>query len=299
MPVHTEIWTGEVIRRFRKDTGFMSRIPEKNDWVKNRVIHLVDIGADPQVLVDNTTYPIPVVDANDTDVVVPLRHLETQNTGIPHKYLHGLSFDAIAEYTQIHVESLQETAADLAIHAIAPNSNTTGTPIVPTTGASDGAASPRRQITVADIIRLKRLFDDLKVPKKDRILVLCPQHVEQLLNISEVFKEQYKNTGSGAIVPSLFGFDIYEYHSVPAYTGPTTALTKKAFGSVYNPATDRYASVAFYAPRTFKASAEPDMYYEDAKTNPQTRKTVIGFGLWFVAIPKKLEGLGAIVSVPV
>jgi hypothetical protein len=296
MAVHSEFWTGELITRFRKDTGFMDRIPEKNDWVKNKIIHFTEIGGDPNVLVDNTTYPIPVVDVNDTDVPIPLKHLETENTGVPDKYLHGLHYDVIAEYAQLHSDKMQETAADLAIHALAPSTNSADTPIVQTTGNTDGGASARKQITVADIIKLKRAFDDIKVPKKDRILVLCPQHVEQLLNVSETFKEQYKNIGSGTIVPSLFGFDIYEYHSVPGYTA---ALAKKAFGSVFNPATDNYASVAFYAPRTFKASADPDMFYREKSTDPEKRKTVVGFGLWFIAMPKKAQGLGAIVSVPV
>ncbi|KOY85093.1 hypothetical protein AD998_02035 [bacterium 336/3] len=295
MAVHEEVWTGEALRKFRKDTGFMERIPARNEWVKNRVIHFTDLGNDPEVLVDNTTYPIPTVDVNDTDIPISLKHLETTNTGIPIKYLHGLNYPVIEEYTQSHTEVLQEMAADLAIHALSPSSNTGATPVVPTTGTTDGETNAKKQITPKDIIKLKRLFDDLKIPKKDRILVLCPQHVEQLLNVSETFREQYKNIGSGTIVPKLFGFDIYEYQSVPWYVAATGA--KKAFGSVVNPATDNYASTAFYAPRTFKASADPEMFYTEGKKDAEGRKTKVGFSLWAITMPKKLEGLGSIVSV--
>lgn len=294
MAVHEEVWTGEVLRRFRKDTGFMDRIPAKNEWVKNRVIHFTDLGNDPAVLVDNTTYPIPTVDVNDTDIPISLKHLETTNTGIPIKYLHGLNYPVIEEYAQSHSESLQETSADLAIHALSPTTNTAATPVVPTTGSSDEGTSARKQITVKDIIRLKRLFDDLKIPKRDRILVLCPQHVEQLLLVSETFREQYKNIESGTIIPKLFGFDIYEYQSIPGYT---SGGVKKAYGSIFNPATDNYASVAFYAQRTFKASADPEMFYTEGKKDAEGRKTKVGFSLWTITMPKKLEGLGAIVSV--
>ena len=69
MSVHKEIWTGEVIRKFSKDTSFLERVPDRSDLVENRVIHLTELGADPKVLVNNTTYPVTTVDSPDQDIV--------------------------------------------------------------------------------------------------------------------------------------------------------------------------------------------------------------------------------------
>ena len=58
-----EIWTGEQIKQFRtalESWGWLERIRNYNQYVKNDVIHFVEIGGDPKVLVNNTTYPINI-----------------------------------------------------------------------------------------------------------------------------------------------------------------------------------------------------------------------------------------------
>lgn len=301
MPVHKEIWTGEVLRKFRDDNSFLDVIPDRSNLVQNKVIHLVDLGADPAVLINNTTYPIGVVDAADADIPISLDKFDTENTAITDDYLYANSFDVIGEYSTAHVESLKEKTADKAIHALAPAGNTSGTPIVITTGATDGGAQARKRITIDDILLLKKAFDEAKVPKKGRVLVLSPEHCNQILAIDENFASQYMNIREGQVL-RLFGFDVYEYTETPVYNGttPTVAgLVKKAFGAAAAPATDCYSSVAFYAPRMFKAMGDTDMYYKLAKEDPQFRQNTIGFRQYFVCLPKKNEAIGAIVSVPV
>ena len=64
--VYREIWTGELVESFQPqiEASFLNEIPDESRWVQssgsgeNQVIHLVDIGADPTVLINNTTYPI-------------------------------------------------------------------------------------------------------------------------------------------------------------------------------------------------------------------------------------------------
>jgi hypothetical protein len=293
--VHTEIWTGEVLRKFRKDGSFLATIPDRSNLVKNKVIHLVDLGADPAVLINNTTYPIGVVDANDADIPISLDKFDTENTAITDDYLYAISFDVIGEYSLQHVESLQESTADKAIHALAPQSNSAATPIILTTGNTDGGTSARKKITKNDIIALKKAFDIARIPKRGRVLVLCPEHVAQILEFDEQFAMQYMNIREGEVL-RLYGFDIYEYTDTPKYDASNV---KKPYAAAAAPSTDRYASVAFYAPRMFKAMDKPEMYYKIGKEDPQFRQNTIGFRHYFVCLPKKQEAIGAIVSVPI
>ena len=60
--VFTEIWTGELVKKLR--TGitatWLDGIPDYSDKAENDIIHLIDVGGDPDVLINNTTYPIPI-----------------------------------------------------------------------------------------------------------------------------------------------------------------------------------------------------------------------------------------------
>lgn len=55
-----EIWTGELVKSLRGFVAgtWLDGIPDNSSIVDNDVIHLVDVGVDPEVLVNNTTYPI-------------------------------------------------------------------------------------------------------------------------------------------------------------------------------------------------------------------------------------------------
>ena len=83
---------------------------------------------------------------------------------------------------------LREKIAQKAIHGIAPDENATGIPVIKTTGASDGT---RLKMTFADLLALKREFDKMGVPMQNRILVLCSDHVNDLLETEQKFKEHY------------------------------------------------------------------------------------------------------------
>ena len=65
-----EVWTGEVVKTLRgyMEGTWLDGIPDSSSLVDNDVIHLVDAGVDPDVLINNTTYPIPVQDGKATRI---------------------------------------------------------------------------------------------------------------------------------------------------------------------------------------------------------------------------------------
>ena len=52
-----EIWTGELVKALREFLAgtWLDGIPDSSSIVDNDVIHLVEVGVDPDVLVNNTT----------------------------------------------------------------------------------------------------------------------------------------------------------------------------------------------------------------------------------------------------
>lgn len=293
MGVKREIWTGEAIRAFTHKGEFLQEIPDQSRYVDNDVIHLVELGVKPEVLINNTAYPIPVQESEDGDVSISLDKFQTKQTEVSDDDLETASYQIIQEKNQDHVDALEEATGDKAAHSLAPAASTVATPIVITTGDKNDAA--QYALTVKDIITLKKKFDDNGIPKQGRVLVLCSQHVADLLITSEAFQKQYKDIQAGTIVPMLFGFKIYEHANCPKFYLDGADWKKRAFGAAAV-AGDREASFAFYAPRTLKCKGSMKAYFSEAKNNPATQANYFNYRLRFIAIPKTEEGYAALVS---
>lgn len=289
MGILKEVWAGELLDHFRHESEWLSEIPSADQYVNNNLIHLVDIGADPDVLIDNAVYPIATSDRTDSDVAVALKKFDTTNTKITDDELYALPYDKQGSVIRQHREGLEEKTSEYGLYSLAPAGDTANTPIIPTTGADNG--NSRKKLMPADIIKAKKKLDDLKVPKKGRVLVLCSDHVEDLLNTSEAFEKQYKDITSGTVL-NLYGFKIYEDVYNPVYDATNA---KKAFGAA-SAGTDRNASTFFYAPRAFKATGSVKMFASKAENDPENRESKVGFRLYHIVLPKKNVGFGAIVS---
>ncbi|HHN47363.1 MAG TPA: hypothetical protein ENN08_00220 [Bacteroidales bacterium] len=247
------------------------------------------------MLVNNTTYPIDVADRTDSDETIQLDKFQTKGTSISDDELYALPYDKPGSVIRQHRETLEDKTAEYGIHGLAPTTATAGvTSLVLTTGASNGATQPRKRLTVADIISAKKFMDSLDVPRNGRTLVLCPDHVEDLLRVSEVFVKQYQDIREGQVL-RLYGFDIFEFTKNPLYLVVNTVLTKKAIGAAANNA-DQASSPFFYAPNTLRALGSVKMYYHKAEDSPEYQQSVINFRLYHKVFAKKMTGFGALVS---
>lgn len=292
--VLTEVWTGELIKALRAGdkATFLDGLPDYSQYAENDVIHMVDVGGDPEVLVNNTTYPIAIQQITDTDAVFSLDKFQTKPTSITDDELYALSYDKMSSVKERHSQALLVKKYAKAIHALAPDSNAAKTPVLKTTGdVEGGAATGRRMLQRTDIIALKKRFDVMQVPAEDRRLVLCPDHVNDLLMQDQKFAEQYYNYTTGKIA-NLYGFQVYEFVNNPVYK---TAGTKVAFSTAAG-ANEFQASVAFYGKMTFKATGSTKMYYSEAKTDPQNQRSLVNFRHYFIVLPKKKEAIAAIMS---
>lgn len=292
--IYTEVWTGELIKAFRtaaESVGWYNRIRSYDDKVKNDVIHFVDLGGDPEVLINNTTYPLEITELEDGDKAVSLDKYQTKPTRITDDELHAISYDKMSSVIERHKDSYSEVKFKRAIHSLAPAGHTAKTPVLLTTGEADGN---RLRLTRKDIIALKKAFDKAKVPSVGRILVLCSDHVADLLECDQKFAGQYYNYESG-VITRMYGFDIYEYTDCPYFNNSTKK--KVAYGAVPT-ANDEQASVAYTLKRVMRADGSVKSYLSEAANNPTTQENVFSLRAYNICLPLKAEGLGAIVSAP-
>ena len=284
--VLTEIWTGELVKSLRAglEGTWLDGVPDSSSGVNNDVIHLVDVGVDPDVLINNKTYPITVQELEDGDISIGLDKFQTKITPITDDELYALSYDKIARVKESHANAINDSKFTKAAHALCASENTATTPVLTTTGERDEDTG-RLKMSIKDVIKMKAALDKLKVPAINRRLVLCPDHVNDLLETDQNFKEQYNiNRGEGK-VGRMYGFDIYEYANTPLYT---TAGKKKDVGSTAS-AGEFQCSFAFYTPRVFKATGSTKMYWSAAETDPEYQRNKINFRHYFICMFKKAD----------
>lgn len=292
--VFTELWTGYLIKAFRtapEQLGWYDRIRSFDQYVENDVIHFTELGGDPAVLVNNTTYPLNITALEDADKPVSLDKFDTEATPVTDDELHAISYDKMASVLERHREAIKEKVRQKAIHAIAPNSHVANkTPILSTTGEADGT---RKRFCPADIVAAKAAFDAMKVPTTDRVLVLTTQHVNDLLLVDQKFREHYNINQTEGKIARLYGFDIYEYDGTPSYT---SGGSKKTFGAAAASG-DKQASVFFHVGSMMKANGSVQFYHQEAVNDPLYHRNLVNFRKWGICLPLKANCTrGAIVS---
>lgn len=291
--VYKEIWTGEIIKALR---GFLAGtwldgIPDQSSIVDNDIIHLVDAGIDPDVLINNTTYPIPLQELDDEDVVISLDKFQTKVTPITDDELYAISYDKMGRVKESHANAIKDAKFRKAAHALCAKENTAKTPVLKTTGSVDPVTG-RRRLTPDDLVSLKEAMDSIGVPEENRRLVLCTNHANDLLRVDQTFREQYninRNTGK---IGNLYGFEIYTCGYNPIYT---VDGQKKAVGAIAGTG-EFQCSFAFYTPRVFKATGSTKMYYSEADSDPEYQHNKINFTHRFIAMPKKADAGAVMMS---
>lgn len=284
--VFKEIWTGELVKYLRRglEATWLDGIPDGSSIVNNDVIHLVDVGVDPDVLINNTTYPIPLQALDDADIAIQLDKFQTKVTPITDDELYAVSYDKMSRVKESHGNSIKDGKFKKAAHSFCANSNSTKTPVLSTTGGRDPETG-RKKMTTGDLLRMKRAMDSLNVPNTGRRLVLCNDHVNDLLETDQRFKEQYNIDRNNGTVGRLYGFDIYEFSNNPLYT--TGGVKKSVFATA---GTGEFqCSFAFYTQRVFKATGSTKMYFSEASTDPEYQRNKVNFRHYFIAMPKKQD----------
>lgn len=285
-----QVVVSELTKQFKEmNDDFLGRIKDHSDKVSNDVIKFNEIGADPDVLVDNAVYPIPVAGRTDDSIAVSLFKLETKNTQITDDELQALPYDKKSSVMQSHKDSLKLASIKLALHSLSPDEDDANRPVLLTTGA---LADGRRALTIADIILMKKRCDDLGIPLDKRNLVLCSDHVSDLLLIDNSFRDRYNTIDTGKIIKNMYGFNIFENLNTPKYDG---AAEKVAFGAAAA-GTDRSASIFFSELNAIKCMGSVKMFQRLAENDPENRKTVVGFKMYYLVSPITQKGVGAVVD---
>lgn len=287
-----ELFLATLIEKLRASHAWLGKLKDESSFVGNNVIHLNEIGADPTVLINNTVYPIATATREDNAIPVSLNKYDTTNTRCSVDELYALPYDKPGSIIAQHKATLEEQMGAHGLYTLAPQ-NGNKMPILVTTGPDDGTG--RRMLVPNDLIRLQKAFDDAKIPKLGRMLILSNEHVSDLLlnTLTSYAVAAFQNIGVGTVAPMLYGFELYQDLYAPVYNLNTKTL--KAYGAA-SAATDSNGSVALSAPDAFRALGTNKMFYRDAELDPENRSTVVGFQVYGIACPYTRRSQAALIS---
>jgi len=292
---YQQVWDKTAIKSIdaaMKDT-FLDGIPDKSQYVTGseemQTINSVFFGVEPDVLINNTTYPIPLQDLQGTAVALTLDKYQTKVTPVTEDEMFALAYDKIGEVTKSHTGAIIKTRLKKSIHALAPAGHTIKTPVLLTTGAAT-ADGLRLRLKWDDIIALRSAWTAAGFSIEDLRLVLCQDHVNDLLLADTTFQKSYANF-QGGIISNQLGFQMREYAANPYFNVTTKA--KLAFGAVVT--TDyRQASVVFNVGLARKAAGMIKVYKD--LPDAQNQRYLIAMRNFFICMPSIQQEIGAIVS---
>lgn len=280
-----EIWLPDIMEKFFPATSFLSAASNMDQFVDNDKINLSEAGVDPNVLINNSVYPVPFAGRDDVPLELILDTYDTEGTVLRNAELIELSYDKRQSVIAGHKRALLQKLAQKAAHAYAPASNAAETPVIATSGAA--GAGTRKPLTFGDIIDLKTEYDNMDAPE-DRVLILNPLHENDLIKADlALMKAIYAGT-----IQKLFSFRLFVYSRTPVYN--RTNGVKAAFGAAPAPATDTISSVSFVGSEVMRAQGTFKMF--DRLNDPEQKGDIVNFQMRALALPKRNKAIGAIYS---
>ena len=272
-----EIWIGKLMENFYPDGSWLAESQDMSDFVNFNTINLADCGIDPEVLVNNITYPVEMEERTDGALTLPLDYFDTVNTVVRNATAIQLAYNKLESVIRQHRLALYKKNLQKASHAYGPSANGALKPVIKI-GAN----------IIDAFIDAEQKFNDLEVPMDGRIVQLCSLHKAMLKKEDKaLYKDIFGANGTG----TLYSFKVYDSSVTPVYDGTTEA--KKAFGAAS--AEDDLKSSLFYSKyEVMRADGEYDMF--SRLKDPEARGDIIGFQKRFLAMPIRDKYIGAIIG---
>lgn len=274
-----EVWLPMVKENFYPSNSFLSAAQDLSSLVNNDKINFAEAGADPNVLKNNTTYPINVNVAGDTPKAIELDYYDTDSSLVRNAVAVELSYDQRMLYANKHKKALLKKLGMDAAFAYAPTQHDTNNfNTVLEAGSS----------LIDAIIDLQKAYNDYDDDGTGRNLVLCPAHMAQIAKEDKVL---YKSimAEAGAM---YYGFKIFTYSKTPIYIISTK--TKAAMGVAFVEGTHKNASFSFLSSEVMKAQGTFEMF--SSIKDPNQKGDIFNFQMRALVSSLRNKYAGAILK---
>lgn len=284
MAIEKQIWISMLMEGYYPNRSFLTRSVDMTAMVEYNKINLAEAGVAPDVLVDNTDYPIETAQRDDIPLELPLHTFDTNNTVVRNVEAMEMAYDKMESVVRQHRNVLQAKTAAYAANSWAPQQQKDLTPVMATSGTGKNRQG-LTPLSFDDVLAMDAWFRSQDIDPSTMVAVLNPYHLADLMaEDMKLYKEML--TGN-----KLFGFDLYTFSQLPYYNATTGQ--KVAFGTSAAD-TDTQCSLFYCANEVMRADGDIEVFarYKD----PEQRGDLIGFQKRFTALPIRNKYQAAIYS---
>jgi len=283
MAINKQIWTDVIMEGFYPKDDILVASVDMSSLVSFNTLNLAEAGADPAVLIDNTSYPVATAQRSDTPLTIALKTLDTENTVVRNLDEMETMYDKMDSVVRQHRNTLRKASVSLACHYWAPSADATFTPVIAATGDVFGGY---KRLTFEDILTIRSKIVALDMDITRFNLCLNPKHEADLLfHDMKLYKDMIM-TGK------IWGIRYFVNSQTPRFNKSTGA--RVTYGAAPASSTDTIASTLWSSDEVMRADGTVEVFatYKD----PKERGDIIGFQKRFVALPIRTKGLAAIYS---
>lgn len=276
-----EVWIPLVIENPYPDASFLNAATDMSALVDNDSINLAEAGADPDVLKNNTVFPIPDAVAEDTPLKISLNVYDTTSTIVRNAIAVELAYDQRLLYANKHKKALAKRIGMDAAYSFAPaEASSEDFNTILNLAANDSM--------IDAIIDLQKAYNDFDDDGTARNLVLNPNHMAKIAKEDKVlYKSIMAEKGA-----TFYGFRIWTYSQNPLYI--TADEVKAAYGVAYNPAIHKRSSFAFIGSEVMRATGTTEMF--SRLKDPDVKGDKFNFQQRALVLPLRNKFQGAILQ---
>lgn len=278
MALIKEIWVNQVVETLNQDAAFISSSVDHSAYIAFGTVHVPQSGANPNVLVNPTSFPLTISPRTDTDRTYLMNQYALEPTLIGNLDALQVSYDKKNSVIGQQISTLVERIGTQVAYTWSP---TGALNVVVTTGTAGsslapGATGTRKMVTLADVANCAKKLDKDNVPRIGRKLLMNSDMFWELFTISEVVRASYNgfqnNVLANGTIAQLFGFDIIMRPTVSIYT--VTTNVPKAVGAA-TATTDNLGCIAFHTSTVSRALGAINPMY-DAGDNGNGKPEYLG-----------------------
>lgn len=248
--IHPDVWAAEIRDKLFPNNSIVNESKNDDMYATADVVKLPIAGDNPDVLKNNTTYPLTPAKRTDTVLEYPIETLETVPHIIPGLEALGLSYDKRQSILSAHVGSLNTQSATYVIHKWSPTGN--NAQILRTTGGDrtaivNGATGLRKLIELDSIIEASEILDSMDIDEDGRVVFFPAKMKNDLMRIADIRKRESFGieTLPSGIVTKIMGFKVMYRSQAAVYNnGATPTPVDMLAGSA--PTTANAAALFFH-----------------------------------------------------
>lgn len=280
------VWKKYIIEKLRRNGAFIFKSKDDTRYVLGGITVVIpQSGADPVIILNNTTWPLTAIRRTDTDVSYNLDSFSTTPHHIPWIELQALSYDKIDSILGAHTNALVEAVADKMVINWAPTTAgaqvaTTGGPTALTQAPATGQTGTRKLFHPKDLLKAMAAFNLQNIPEVGRYLLVEANMYEgfydALTDSQANAYNQFADNKTGQ-VGKLHSFNIFVRSKVLQYA--VAATSAEAYGASLD-ATDNLASLAWHEDMVCRAVGEmkPFVNKDDALYQGDVHSMIVRLG---------------------